>query len=76
MPKDYRIKSIYDLLQVPADRRPQCLRELQHALDLMEFVGIPPTDVAFTWTDDGDVSVTIPDQGGKAFLTLHVEQTQ
>ena len=66
----YRLHTIADLLQVPADRRAECVKDLLTGLELCEFAGTPIT--AMTWTDDGDSSCTIDDTSGKRVISLGV----
>ena len=60
----YRINTILDLLQVPADRREVCMRELLYGLTTHELLlgDIPADQIkheGFDWTDDGDPSLHV-----------------
>ena len=73
----YRIDRITDLLQVPADRREQCLLELRLLLDLTEFGGVTPVMAkGFIWADDGDFSARIEGQDGEPFLMVQVTEAK
>lgn len=70
-PKTYRIERIADLLQVPIERRDQCMKELLYALALAELAGAE-LQGPLEWTDDGDCSCSLTDEDGEAHLTLEV----
>lgn len=74
--KTYKLHTIQDLLSVPADRRADCLREIEIVLSLHEFAfgeDAATTEIKdFHWTDDGDKSVSVMDQDSKAILSLQV----
>lgn len=70
-PKTYRIDRIADLLQVPAERRAQCVKELLYSLALADFADAE-LQGPLEWTDDGDMSFSLTDEDGKAQLTLEV----
>lgn len=70
-PKTYQIERIADLLQVPADRREQCVKELLLALLLSEFAEAELLG-PLTWADDGDMSCSLDDPSGNAQLSLEV----
>ncbi len=69
-PKTYRLERIVDILQVPADRRPDCMKELLYGLSLAELTGAQLLG-PMHWTDDGDLSSTLKDPDG-AELKLEV----
>lgn len=73
MKRTYEIARITDLLQVPADKREACMRELLYALDLLDLAG---EDVraglqAIRWTDDDETNVTL-EVNGEELLRLEV----
>ena len=70
-PKTYHIERIADILQIPCDRREQCLRELLYALQLADFADAKLLG-PMTWTDDGDMSCSLTDDKGEAQLTLEI----
>lgn len=67
MSETYVIETISDMLKVPPDRRKVMLHDLETALELHEFAfgeaagqhPIGPLD----WTDDGDHSVSLHNNG-------------
>lgn len=75
MSKSYKIATIQDMLAVPADRRSAMLTELETAFELLEFA---MSDLRagellqFTWTDDGEHSVSLTGTDGQDFLKLEV----
>lgn len=69
--KTYHLERIVDLLQVPSDRREQCVKELLLCLEFGEFAEAQ-WQGPFEWTDDGDASCSITDEDGNAQLTLEV----
>ncbi len=76
----YEIDRIADLLKVQAERRTDCLRELEYALCLHELAfGEDAANVEIgpmRWTDDGDRTCTLHDSSGKPFLTLEVTDAE
>ena len=70
----YEIRTINDLLKVPADRRDACLKGIKLALVAAEFaVGSENASIeCVTWTDDDDQSVTAVDQDGVNLFALKV----
>ena len=72
----YRLTTIADLLAIPVDRRGDCLRELEYALAFYDLAlgedseNNPPLSIV--WTDDGDKSVTLSNNGGDPVLRLEV----
>jgi hypothetical protein len=77
MSKHYTIRNFADLLRVPAERRTDCMRELEYGLALLE---LSFGDEAhkfgkkgFVWTDDGETRIELMQQDGSPFLTLKVE---
>lgn len=71
--KTYRLHTIADLLQVPAERRAECVKDLLTGLELCEFAGAKSL-VAMTWTDDSDRSCTIDDTAGKRVVSLGAQK--
>ena len=73
------INAIGDRLNVPIDRRPDCLRELEYALALHELafgqdaVNVPIGPMH--WTDDGRTATELIDASGELVLTLEVTET-
>jgi len=74
--KTYAIDRIADLLAVPADRRADCLRQIEYALSLHELAcGDQPDLIRFgsiEWTDDGEGHVSIHDAANREVLALIV----
>ena len=71
--KTYRLAAITDLLQVPFDRREQCVRDLLYALALMDLSELESDSLKhIDWTDDGDLSVDITNPDGTSILKLDV----
>ena len=68
----YRIDRITDLLQVPADRREQCLNDLLYALDCLEFSGLTSEDGVFTWIDDGLPGVEMLGKDGAVHMNFEM----
>lgn len=70
----YEIRTINDLLKVPADRRDACWKDIKLALAAVEFaIGSENTELGIlTWTDDDDQSVTAVDQDGTELFSLKV----
>lgn len=66
----YRIETIADLLKVPADRRAECLHQIDLTLSFfeLEYGDDGAVLTAVTWTDDGEMHVSDPATG----LTLTV----
>lgn len=78
MSQTYVIKTLNDLLKVPADRRRALFDEIEQGLLLYELAwgDDEPEDhepMAFEWTDDGcrDTSLTLPD--GTTYMKLKVD---
>ena len=67
----YTLERIVDLLQVPAERREQCIKELLLGLALAELADAQLTGPV-TWTDDGDSSCALTAGNGEPFLSLEV----
>lgn len=70
MSKSYTIATLQDMLAVPADRRAAMLTELETAFELLEFAMAelrPGELLQFTWTDDGEHSVSLAGLMGKTF---------
>ena len=65
----YRLHTIADLMQVPAERRAECVKDLLTGLELCEFAGAGSL-VAMTWTDDGDSSCSASDTNGSEIAKL------
>lgn len=72
----YSLEKISDLLQVPIDRREDCVRDLLYGLALHELAfGEDAMNVGLAkieWTDDDDHSVSLFDPGGAAVLSLKI----
>lgn len=76
MSAEYKIESLRDLLNVPMERRRECLRQLEYALALHEFAvgsaaGIPTRDFVMVWLDDGDRTIDYS-LNGEPLLTMEV----
>ena len=73
---DYEIRTINDLLRVPAEHRDVCLREIQYALALHELAfGVESETIGLElirWTDDGVRDVQLQDDKGEEIVTLRV----
>ena len=72
MTATYTIERIVDLLQVPAERREQCVKEMLLGLALAELADAPLAG-PITWTDDGDSSCALTDSNGDAILSMEVQ---
>lgn len=76
----YRIQSLGDLLQVPAEKRSACLREIEYALALHELAfGEQAAETPITavqWADDGNRHIEIQDGAGQQVLGLQIEDTK
>lgn len=70
----YEIRTINDLLKVPADRRDACWKDIKLALAAVEFaLGSENASIeCVTWTDDDDQSVTAVDESGVNLFALKV----
>ncbi|MDQ0022959.1 hypothetical protein J2X90_000745 [Variovorax paradoxus] len=77
MTKQYNIRNFADLLRVPAERRDDCMRELQYGLALLELSFGDDAHKygkkGFVWTDDGATRIEMMCADGTPFLTLAVE---
>lgn len=77
MSATYKIVNFADIMRVPAERRDECLRELQYSLLLLE-LAFEPEDAhmhgsqGFTWVDDGVRSVTLNQADDSVFLKLDI----
>jgi hypothetical protein len=79
MSETYKIVNFADILRVPAERRDDCLRDLQYGLSLLELAFEPDEAYihgvqGFTWIDDGDRRVDLMQEGGGSFLTLQITE--
>lgn len=75
-PKAYRLERIRDLLQVPIERREDCVRELLYGLALLDLAAgdeCNPELKNLVWTDDGQTTIDL-DLGGDNVLSLVVER--
>ena len=76
----YKIDRITDLLKVPAERRTDCLRELEYALCLHELAfGEDAANVEvgpMRWTDDGDRRITLHGASQEPMLTLQITDAE
>lgn len=70
----YQLRSLHDLLKVPADRREACVQDILYSLAVHELVF---GDQAFqneigelAWCDDGRHDVEITDAAGDVVLSL------
>lgn len=72
----YEIRTINDLLKVPADRRDACWKDIKLTLAAVEFaIGSENTSIeCVTWTDDDDRSVTAVDESGAELFSLKVTE--
>ena len=72
----YEIRTINDLLKVPADRLDECLKQIKltlHAAALA--IGSENASIeCVTWSDDDDQSVTAVDQDGAELFSLKVTE--
>ena len=70
----YEIRTINDLMKVPADRLDNCLKQIKltlHAAALA--IGSENSSIeCVTWTDDDDPSVTAVDESGAELFSLKV----
>ena len=68
-PNTYSLRTMSDLLTVPADRIDAMLRDLRYALEMAHFVGGQDVQAmrfeTFDWTDDGEHSVDVKMNGEK-----------
>jgi len=75
----YNLHTIQDLLKVPAERRADCLKEIELLLSLYELAFGEHAATAkitdFAWTDDGDKSIEICNADGSPFLALEVTKS-
>lgn len=71
-PKTYRIERISDLLNVPADRREECVKEILMGLSFSELTGTSKFLGCLEWTDDGDLSSTLVDCNGDTMLKMEI----
>ena len=73
MPKTYELVTLEDLLQVPADRREACLREVLYAMALHD-VAICGNQFrgfhSMAWTDDNDMRIELQFGDSEHALTL------
>ena len=74
MVKPYEIRTISDLLKVPADRRAACLRAIEYSLEVYELTfGIETIGLeVLHWTDDENMSIQIQDEHGDDIVKLKV----
>lgn len=72
MAETYQLERIVDLLQVPVERREQCVKEMLLGLALAELADAPLAG-PMTWTDDGDLSCSLMEGDGDAILSLEVK---
>lgn len=73
MAETYRIETIKDMLQVPADRREAMFRELEFSLALCELTrGDRASLESFTWIDDGKIEIRIDSPGGDDGVMIRV----
>ena len=74
----YQLSTISDLLRIPSDRRAECFKELEIALQLHELAfgdAANKTPIeTLTWVDDGDASASIKSTDGEDVLSLHVSK--
>ena len=74
----YEIKTLHDFRKIPTERRAECLREFEYALDLIDlaFDEHQAEDMlkTFTWTDDGKSDIDMSDTDGNAILSLRVKE--
>lgn len=72
----YEIRTINDLLKVPAEKRDVCLREIQYSLALHELVFGPDSETigleVICWTDDGSRDVQLQDDKGVEIVTMRI----
>ena len=72
----YEIRTINDLLKVPADRLDDCLKGIKltlHAAALA--IGSENASIeCVTWSDDDDQSVTAVDHNGTELFSLKVTE--
>lgn len=72
-PKVYRLERIVDILQVPVEKREQCMRKLLYALDLADFTGAELAG-PIEWADDGDMSSVLVDKAGVEVAKLEIDR--
>lgn len=76
--KTYRLYRISDLLQVPIDRREECVRELLYGLALLDLAAgdeCNPELQSLVWTDDGESTIDL-DLGAGNVLSMVLEREQ
>ena len=79
MPKTYKLATLEDLLQVPADRREACMREVLYAMSLHDLVIDADWQRDFysmTWTDDDEMRINMRFGESEQTLTLHVTPSE
>lgn len=72
MSETYKLERIVDLLQVPTERREQCLKEILIGLELAELADAVLMG-PIAWTDDGDLSCALTDSNGNAIISLEAQ---
>lgn len=76
MAKTYRLEGFNDLLDVPADRREACMRDILYSLAVHELAfgdEAKQTPIgSLLWTDDGMHNIDIQDQDGNPVVSLEV----
>lgn len=72
----YSIRTLEDLLTVPAERRSAMFRDLEYALSLYDLAvgsdGDKAKFMGMVWTDDGMHNVSLRDEEGEEMLRLEV----
>ena len=72
----YTLTKISDLLAVPIERRPDCVRNILYLLAVHELAfGDKAQEIVIgsvAWTDDEDNSVSMIDPGGAVVLALKI----
>lgn len=72
----YEIRTINDLLKVPAEKRDVCFREIQYSLALHELAFGADSETigleVICWTDDGNRAVQLQDDKGEEIVTLRI----
>ena len=80
MAHTYRLNGFIDLLNIPADRREACMRDILYSLAMHELAfgedaKETPID-SLIWEDDGKHNIDICDQDGQSIVSLEVTNNE